>query len=405
MTSVAVRIATALLLHLDHTSTPPTPFEAEMRHRVWYAICFLDMQGALDRASEPMIHLSWMQMSPPLNVDDASFNIDSPSIQETPGTFTDMTFTLMICAAQRVIRRLNWGTQLGAATNQPVKGWDDRQKIVEDFQQKVSHLFQNLNEDNNFHWMARRVADSIDLAIQLAAARPLTKQSDEQIPPQGNRLLELSTEVLEKSQALGTDPRGLAWQWFEGMFVQWHPLAVAIAELYVCEDAALANKHWPLVQLAFDRFSSLVADSKHGMLWRPVEKLMAKTKVKMNNVPYSYLTPVSSNASTTAHTDFAAFDPGSKQPETVDWSTIDFQQGQGNFPSSTDFSMGPLPEGLSVESIGFSADPNGPLDLGFDFQDTSGMGWDNWSSFVDNLHTGDNGSFFDFEQPLLTPRV
>lgn len=81
-----------------------------------------------------------------------------------------------------------------------------------------------------------------------------------------SHLLQLSAGVLERVYLLRTDPR----------VVQWHNLGVAVAECYyVCNAAALMTLLWPLVEVSFEQYSNVIAGYRHGMLWRPMEKLMS----------------------------------------------------------------------------------------------------------------------------------
>lgn len=59
-------------------------------------------------------------------------------------------------------------------------------------------------------------------------------------------------------------------------WVQWHALAVALAGLCSIRDTPLADEAWDYVNRAYDRHSRRVADTKNGMLWRPIEKLYKK---------------------------------------------------------------------------------------------------------------------------------
>lgn len=94
---MAVRVAQALPLHLEHPPFPIQPFEQEMRRRVWLAIGLLDLQASLDRASEPMIPASWLQSHLPSNVNDSEFGFGFEGALQASDSFTDMTFFIGRC--------------------------------------------------------------------------------------------------------------------------------------------------------------------------------------------------------------------------------------------------------------------------------------------------------------------
>lgn len=62
------------------------------------------------------------------------------------------------------------------------------------------------------------------------------------------------------------------------VWVQWHPLAVAAAELCLQTEGPLVERAWKVVDAAFQQYSEIVADTKTGMLWQPIQKLMKKAK-------------------------------------------------------------------------------------------------------------------------------
>lgn len=288
MLSMAVRVAQALSLHVPDPPLLITPFEQEMRRRLWSAIGLLDVQASLDRASEPMILRSWLESHTPANVNDGDIPYGHEIVPTESDGFTDTTFTLVISKAQCSVRSL---TEPGS------QYMHIRQACIADFQQTAAGLLCNCQPDAvPFHWYTHQVADYIAASMQLIALRPLQRTPDF-MPPHvpGSSLLRLSVDVLQKTETLHRDPRGHLWRWFEGIFIPWHALAVAIAELCGCEDAALIERYWDTVEGAFERFGGLVADEKEGMLWKPMERLIGRARAKRESLRVVF-TPESASA-------------------------------------------------------------------------------------------------------------
>ncbi|RJE24243.1 hypothetical protein PHISCL_03403 [Aspergillus sclerotialis] len=277
MLSMALRIAQALSLHVPNPPFSVRPFEQEMRRRLWHTIGVLDVQASLDRASEPMILASWLQSHVPSNINDDDIAYDSEDIQESEG-FTDTTFSLIISKAQRVVRSLNSNGLMEPG----VEYMHTRYACVSDFQETASRLLRNCQPDIlPFHWYTKKVADSIAASLRLIALRPLQRNENFTPPPvHKGSLLKLSIGILQMAHEIYSDPRGGPWRWLNGIFAPWHALAVAIAEICVCDDLGLLERCWPVVEQAFYRFSNLVADSQQGMLWKPMEKLMSRAQSK-----------------------------------------------------------------------------------------------------------------------------
>ena len=66
-------------------------------------------------------------------------------------------------------------------------------------------------------------------------------------------------------------------------WVPWHAISVALAGLCSIRGTEVADEAWSLVDKAMERYGNHVADSRNGMLWKPVEKLYRKAAAFRNN--------------------------------------------------------------------------------------------------------------------------
>ncbi|RAK97723.1 Zn(II)2Cys6 transcription factor [Aspergillus ibericus CBS 121593] len=276
MLSMALRIGQALSLHLPDPPFHVRPFERELRRRLWIAIGFLDVQASMDRASEPMMQASWLESHPPANVNDIDL---SPNMEanpvDSPG-FTDMTFTMMMHKSQYVARSLNFSDFMEPS----ITTLAIRQQLVLEFKQSVTKLLHHSNPDHiPLHWLTRAIAECTHASLQLITLRPL-QRAPNFTPPhvRGDRLLEFAVNVLILSRRLRSDPRFATYQWFEFAFPPWHCLAVALAELCVCDDQSVMERFWDPIEDTFHQLGRLIADSQRGMLWKPMEKIMARAR-------------------------------------------------------------------------------------------------------------------------------
>lgn len=84
--SVAIRLAQRQGYHRDASkvSSKMTPFEAEMRRRVWYAIESYDLLFSQQHGMPPMTHEDMCDAGHPLNLEDEDFDEDSVSLSPRP---------------------------------------------------------------------------------------------------------------------------------------------------------------------------------------------------------------------------------------------------------------------------------------------------------------------------------
>src|SRR6185437_14264684 len=136
MLAMGLRVGQALCLHLPDPPFYVSSFDREMRRRLWQAIGLLDLAASLDRASEPMMQSMWLDSHLPSNINDEDiyFGMEDP-IQEPPeGTFTDMTYSLILAGAQSVARMLAFRDFIEPGKKTMVL----RKQILKDFQDRVS---------------------------------------------------------------------------------------------------------------------------------------------------------------------------------------------------------------------------------------------------------------------------
>ncbi|KAF3029125.1 hypothetical protein E8E15_011096 [Penicillium rubens] len=284
MLSMALRVGQALSLHIPQPPFTVRPFEHEMRRRAWLGIGVLDVAASLDRASEPMMQSTWLDYNQPSNINDEDlwFNMPGPIPEHTEGTFTDMTHTLVVAAAVSVTRTLAFSDM----TEPAVTIMSLRQQVVHDFQQKTSDLLRGCRPDlSDLQWYAQKTAGVMGSWLQLACLRPL-QRSYNFIPPkiQGNALLKIAADGLQWSQEVYNYPGARSWRWYGSMWVHWHALAVALAELCVCKDPVVMSKYWTVVDDVYQRLRLVIADYEQGMLWKPLERLMSQAKTRRNEL-------------------------------------------------------------------------------------------------------------------------
>ena len=124
--AVALRIARAMGLH--HESVQRTPFQTELRRRLWHQIRFLDIYTSLDRGSEHLITMGSFDTPTPKNCNDSDFNESSTSIPEREGEFTDMFYSCLAYDASYTTQLLTTpDTKPGGNT------WQQRVEIAQKF--------------------------------------------------------------------------------------------------------------------------------------------------------------------------------------------------------------------------------------------------------------------------------
>ncbi|TKA72512.1 hypothetical protein B0A55_07030 [Friedmanniomyces simplex] len=276
MTALVIRIARAMGLHSKAPAR--TPFETELRRRLWHQIRFLDVFAAMDRATETLVTHGSFDTPMPSNVNDSEFDEDSTVIPSHETGITDMGFALVAYEAVRATQRLT--TPESGPTGET---WQQRLDYAHTFNKHLQDKYlQYCDTSKPFQRLILLIGKSMSGGMIIRAVRPIHRHVSS-VPPRIDSpyVLQLATEALSENEKIYLDPEFGRWRWL--MWVQWHPLSVALAGLCSIRGTELADKAWGVVERNYERQLRSVADTRHGMLWRPIEKLYKKANAFRND--------------------------------------------------------------------------------------------------------------------------
>ncbi|KAH8882003.1 hypothetical protein GQ53DRAFT_886358 [Thozetella sp. PMI_491] len=274
--ALAVRVAKALSLHLDPeiTGRPETFFAQEMRRRLWLTICLLDVQASFGQTSQPLISTEEAIASAklPSHINDADFDLTTTEPVLDREGITDTTYAIVKYKLQLFGRITNFDMDL-------------RLRHARQFEDEVLRLLHFCDpESSDYAWFTFHGAQCFVAGARAIVLRPLQRLREGSEPPpprvQGDtELLRLSAKVLEKAILMHTDPRGEAFRW--EVTIQWHALAIALAECYICPDLDLVRRVWPVVAASYEHHQAAIAGPKGRKLRGPLAKLMARAREKL----------------------------------------------------------------------------------------------------------------------------
>ena len=375
-------------LHNDNAFSSFRPFEREMRRRLWWQICILDSRAAEDRATNPIVPANTFSTRMPLHVNDKDLSIDSREGLEDGQEPTDMTFCLMCHETIEAENQLKYTPlpQTGQTQSDPEKEWAQRIDTVVKIQRGFEEKYlRHLNLANPFHWTIRLVADINIATMWLFLYRPLQKHPGDDrtsrlVDP---GILSLAVTVLEGAHQLDTDPIASPYRWLTGSYVQWHALAVTIAELCTKLEGPMVERAWAVLVPAYREASRHVADSQKGMLWRPIQKLMSRAqRLRQNHLNLSM---------STVDTSTGKADLGlNQQPFQSNTNHSYVQEATNEAASHTN---GPDSDSSMLNPAPFDWDPwlsaasmsRGSTVPGLSHDGTNEMAWYSWENYLNDL--------------------
>jgi hypothetical protein len=288
LTGLACRIAQSLGLHRDGTNFPNlTPFEVEMRRRLFWAISILDLRSAEDQGTDLVLVDRFCDTKMPLNINDTDFGPDSTDLPEPRNGATDMTFSVIryeTCAFGRRMyaaagaSAVNCpGQQAGtlAEQEQALRGLHDRIAF--------SYLRDNSGELDPIYWVAATLARIIIAKMTLVIYQPLITPGpgqDELSAERRQRLTMAAIEMFEYQQRLNSDARSKPWRWLFQTYILWHAMAYLLLECSHSAWTATMERAWIAVNgaLRIARAHDLARLTDHTAVWMPLRKLFAKVR-------------------------------------------------------------------------------------------------------------------------------
>ncbi|KAH0592942.1 hypothetical protein MHUMG1_09395 [Metarhizium humberi] len=239
--SLVIRMAQGLGIHRDGTKFALAPFEVEMRRRLWWAICTLDLRSAEEAGTALIIGNSSFDTMLPLNINDTDI---SPEKKEPP-TPRDGRSDCSICLVSTESRPADTDT-VGLKL-------EEREKMLIEVKNRVEQKFlryQAFTEDS-LGWMVAIIARLIMAKICLAIYHPALFPgiSREQSKAMRDRLYISAIQIMEYYHILSTDERCRQWRWIIQTYRQSHAVAYVLMETSQRPWTAMSERAWEAVSL------------------------------------------------------------------------------------------------------------------------------------------------------------
>lgn len=280
MTAVVLRLAQGIGLHRDGTNFGLKPFETEMRRRLWWHICLLDIKSAEEHGTDAQIQDRMFDTRLPLNINDDDITLNMQEPPEERVGFTEMTFCLVRCEITAALKRISsmCPTNLPHPENtqQPA---DSCAKLIQEVNKRIEERYtQHCDMNVPVQWVCATVARLILAKLWLIVHHPMTRKD----PAAGNltiasreTLFVTSVEIAEFTRLLGRDQTTAKWSWLFVTNMQWHLIAFVLSELCVRPLSPLTDRAWQVVSSLYETWG-LTAKHRKGMLWRPLSRLMKR---------------------------------------------------------------------------------------------------------------------------------
>jgi len=274
MYGLAVRSAQSIGLHRDGKNFNMSPFETEMRRRLWWNIASTDSRAAEDHGIFLISSEGSSDTQYPLNIDDRELSPDMQVLPVAKLRWTEMTFPLIIIETTRVLQQLH---QTPATSFNAISSEANKIKVVNDLVARfettyLSHCDHNIPIEQATILMSRMMTEKLSCIIRLQSL----KRSDfENNTPATEETLSAACKILELYLEFQLNDLLGKFHWLSERFAQYHMLTYLLWHLCVRPVGPSVVKTWDIVNKTFEvaiyRNSSAV-----GSKWEVLRLLKEK---------------------------------------------------------------------------------------------------------------------------------
>ena len=273
MATAIIRLARNIRLHWDGTNDGSHPFETEMRRRLWWHICILDVRVSEDQGTESEILDMDFDTCLPLNVndDDISPTSNQP-VQERAG-LTDTTFCIMRCEAILAIRLMRMSLNTSHSPAKP--NLQSKSKCDEHLSRLEHRLWTGYVSHcdlssplGQFYIAFARIVPRMYFVIH----HPMSLHDISKLPLDMSDWFFLTAiEALEFNLFAESFAWTTQWMWvFRQSSTRWYFLTILLAEICVRPPCPSVDRAWLAASSAYKEWGL----AKAGGEWRAVSALM-----------------------------------------------------------------------------------------------------------------------------------
>ena len=278
LTGLVIRLAQGMGLQRDGSQFDLTPFETEMRRRLWWAILVLDLRSAEELGTDLIVTEASYDTQLPSNINDTDISPEStePPIQREGRSDTAIT----LCRYEILLLSRRFITELAFKHEQLTP--HDRETLLIEAYQRIENKFLKhvVDETDPLYWVGAMVARVImaKMCLHIYQSKMFTGNDSDLSAEIRDRLWVAAIEVVELGQRLNADERCRHWRWLFMTYTNWHAIAFNLIELCRRPWTALAERSWQAVVGFEGDPMDLSKKGDHAAVFLPLRKLYHRVR-------------------------------------------------------------------------------------------------------------------------------
>jgi hypothetical protein len=273
-TGIALRIATCLGVHCDVRGSNIRPFEIDMRARLWWQLCLIDVRTSEDYGADNSALRIRSDYPFPLNVNDSDWEVDATTWPVQREGYTEMTFSLIRFEACRTF----FDSQMSLKDDPAFVGKHEKKvsRFADTIRSKYLRFIHPGSTDP-FEMMVAKCSNLYIVKLRVKAHYPTLRDPELDLSKLSNLFLD-AVELLETYEMLSSDIAG--FHWLAEQYAQWHAVAFVLSFIY--KGLMSPRKLWQTMQGIVDRALVIVNfiinnQASNQDRWQPLIRLYNRT--------------------------------------------------------------------------------------------------------------------------------
>ncbi|KAI9042809.1 transcription factor domain-containing protein [Aspergillus affinis] len=289
---LAIGMAVKMDLHHDGENKGFSPFEVEMRRRLWWHICIIDTRAAESDGSAPCILESLFDTKLPTNVSDANLDPDMGRAPQPQIGKTEMLFSLIRLEVSYFGRQIVFSDQFCRDNEYYLRSPLEKCKLIDELQGSIEKRYLSHCDSRTPLDFITIVSTRLILArFKLTVAKPHAGPGQNDIALPGN-FRGVCVDVLEHARALRGYENGKQWLWLFQTYVEWEALACLLLDLCFTLSNTPDESAWKIVEDVYGYWKQHeeVNRCRH---WGNIEELYSQALIMRDSPETIMPTPVS----------------------------------------------------------------------------------------------------------------
>lgn len=262
MSGIAIRLARKMGLHRDGATLGLSPFDAEMRRRIWWHLVHVDFRITDVLGTRPSLDLSFGDAKSPLNTTDEDLDPDMAELPEERKGITPITLCLIRCEITDALKSISSSSpgamRWEALMDDPEFPTTTKDYIINKIEDQLERKYMRYcDPSNTLHTYVSIIIRSSLCKMRLFAHNPRSFASmPGQIPDKERDIVfSNATKLLGYANMMRGGTPGLGkYMWQIGTSYLWNTMLYVLIEVRHRRTGPEVDRSWQLIGQVFAHY-------------------------------------------------------------------------------------------------------------------------------------------------------